>query len=405
VTAARAALMATTAALAAAPAAAASTATLTYDEPIAGVVDAAYSLTVRGQAGEENRISVVADAGGYTVTDTGAALSARSGCQPVAQGKVRCPTPQAAGERTVFVDGAGADDRLSLGAQLPETTTEMHGGRGDDLLFGEPEHDLLLGGPGEDGLVGGTGFDVLDGGTGDDVLHGGSGFDTASYEPRHVPVEVDLARGTGGAEGERDTLTEIDEVVGGRGADVLRGGPNADTLVGGQGDARDRASGFGGDDVVIAHRARGGAGSDSLDGVRLDCGAGRDFLYRGKHHPRGPFPLDCERIVALFVMLRPDPVRTSRDAAVFEIRCHRRRRCRGSLELRDRAGLLGRADFELRVSADDPGALHRVRVPLERRPTRRLARLRIDGIRAYQRSEFRTRVRRRAQAAPRSRSR
>jgi hypothetical protein len=373
-------------------AAVAATAELAYDEPVPGVVEAAYALSVRAGPGEANRISVSSSGDAYTVADGGAALTAGDGCAAVTPSEVRCPTVRATPDRSVFVDAGDGDDRLGLGPLEPNTLTELRGGSGADLVFGGAGHDLLFGGAGIDGLVGGTGFDELDGGPGDDVLHGGSGTDTASYEQRKRAVTVDLADGTGGESGEADVLSEIEEVVGGHAADDLRGSSGADSLLGGEGEAHDRADGRAGDDVVIAHRAYGGPGNDSVDGRVVSCGPGQDAVYRGSHRAPGPFPRACEVVVAVFVVVRAQPVATGRRRAVLAVRCARAPRCRGALELRDGRGRLGRARFSVRRGRN-PAAMHRVRIRLARRPARPLATLRISGVRAYQRSSFKMRLR------------
>ena len=370
----------------------AATVELVYEEPIPGIAESAYALSVVAARGEANRITVASNSDAFAVTDAGAPLTAGDGCQEVPRGGVRCPTPQPARDRSVFLDGGDGGDRLALGPQLTGTATEVRGGSGADLVFGGAEHDLLFGGAGADGLVGGTGFDELDGGPGGDVLYGGPGTDTASYQQRRTPVQVDLAAGTGGGSGEGDTLGEIEEVVGGRGADDLRGSSEPDALLGGEGPGRDRADGRGGDDVVIAHRAIGGPGDDSVDGRSLSCGAGQDAVYRGRHKAPGPFPRPCEFVVAVFLVLRAQPVATARRAVTFAVRCNGPMGCRGALELRDGRGRLGRARFTVRRGRD-PARLKRVVIRLARSPTRRVVTLRISGMRAYQRSSFKTAVR------------
>ena len=372
----------------------ASTTTLVYEEPLPLLdIPAAYALVVAGQPGEANRIVVeAADDGGYTVTDTGAPLEAREGCAAVGPNSARCPATRPVGDHSVFVDGRGADDQIGVRALPATTAVELRGGGGADLLSGGDGHDLLAGGGGADGLVGGAGFDTLDGGGGNDVLDGSSGRDRISYQRRRAPVIVDLAAGTGGEEGERDTLVSVEKAVGGLGGDRLLGSSGDDILVGGEGDARDRVRGRAGNDVVIGRRAHGGRGDDSVDARRLSCGKGLDTLYRGIHQAPGPFARECERLVAIFVVVQPQPLRVTRRRAVFGVRCHGARRCRGALTLRDRRGILGRARFSMRL-ADDSARLQRVRIPLDRRPARRVGTLRIDGPRAYHRSTLRTRLR------------
>ncbi|MFM4982104.1 type I secretion C-terminal target domain-containing protein [Aeromonas veronii] len=54
---------------------------------------------------------------------------------------------------------------------------KLHGGLGDDILFGQGGNDELYGDDGNDILYGGTGSDKLYGGLGNDILTGGEGKD------------------------------------------------------------------------------------------------------------------------------------------------------------------------------------------------------------------------------------
>ncbi|WP_270806701.1 VWA domain-containing protein [Aeromonas sp. QDB62] len=54
---------------------------------------------------------------------------------------------------------------------------KLHGGLGDDILFGQGGNDELYGEDGNDILYGGTGSDKLYGGLGNDILTGGDGAD------------------------------------------------------------------------------------------------------------------------------------------------------------------------------------------------------------------------------------
>lgn len=382
-------LVALLAAVLTAQTASAATATLVYEEPVPGVdSDSVYALMVTAGPGEANRLSVLGDPDGFTVDDAGPPLSAGPGCETVNANEVRCPTPQLAAQTSVFVDGGNGDDQIVLGDLLDGTTTEVHAGTGNDLVFGGDGSDLLLGEGGRDGIAAGPGADRLDGGAGDDVLQGGAGLDRVSYESREAPVTVDLAAGTGGAQGESDTLLGLEEVVGGRGADNLAGDDGPNTLVGGTGSARDVLSGKGGDDIVIGHTVAGGPGHDSLDGTRVACGSGSDVLYRSRYKIRGPFPRACETVLATFVFVTAGPAEMARRHADFGVRC-RAESCRGRLELRDRRGTLGAARFSMRQL----DALDRVRIPLERRPESRLGELRLTGAQAYERDRFRVRLR------------
>jgi serralysin len=152
-------------------------------------------------------------------------------------------------------------------------------------------HDVLIGNDAANVLTGGGGNDVFIGGRGDDTFNGGLGVDTASYEGAQTGMTVDLGVGKtfAGPEIGTDTLSSIENVIGGDSNDVIGGG-NAiivnrfegragdDQLFGGEGDdvldggmGMDLVSGGGGNDLLI-----GGANNDTFDG-----GPGSDTLdYR-----------------------------------------------------------------------------------------------------------------------------
>jgi Ca2+-binding RTX toxin-like protein len=178
--------------------------------------------------------------------------------------------------------GGDGDDRLTVPGPRPHGSADLHGDAGDDRLDARMAGNAGLdGGSGRDELLGSPGSDLIDDGDGvhpdRDLIEGGGGSDWLSYEDRHAPLTVDLARGVGGARGERDVLRSIEEVTGGAGDDVLRGtasrdalrgGPGDDRLVGGRG--RDELDGADGDDVLLLGPGRdngdGGEGDDRIDG-------------------------------------------------------------------------------------------------------------------------------------------
>lgn len=366
---------------------------LAYERPLRQLgIGAAYALSVAAAEGHSNRIAVAESADAYTVADGGAPLRAGTGCLQQTPREVRCPTPRAGEDRSVFVDAGDAPDLVTLGGVLPETLAEARGGGNGDLIYGSAGNDFLGGGRGPDVVVGEAGIDVLDGGPGNDILGGGPGRDAVSYQGRTRPVSVDLARKRGGGRGERDRLLEIESVIGTSAADVLRGTSRLDILFGGEGRGRDVLRGRAGDDGLIGYRAIGGRGDDVLDAHRVECGSGIDSIVRRTHPNPGPFAHACERLIAIFVVLRPQPLETGRRRAIFGVRCENVGRCSGALALRDREGVLGRKRFSLRRT-EDSERLHEVRIRFERRPRQRVVTLGITGTRAYQASRLRVRLR------------
>jgi serralysin len=164
-----------------------------------------------------------------------------------------------------FIGGDGTD---ALTLQDDDDTVYALGG--NDVLSGGAGGDTLDGGSGNDTLAGGNDNDTLIGGAGNDSLDGGPGNDAASYASGSVAVRVSLAiagaQATGG--GGTDTLTGIENLIGGGGADLLIGNGEANRLDGGAG--ADQLEGGDGADVLI-----GGAGRDVLTGGR----GGDTFLF------------------------------------------------------------------------------------------------------------------------------
>ncbi len=166
------------------------------------------------------------------------------------------------------------------------------------LLTGTAGNDLILGFGGADTLTGGTGADYLDGGAGDDtliagidnvrdILNGGAGTsDTANYSSSTANLSVTLngatlatVTGTGTATGNgngansavshSDQIQNIENFIGGSGADTITGNAAANVLNGG-----------GGNDTVA-----GGAGNDTINYTVTTTGlavtSGRDFIDGG----------------------------------------------------------------------------------------------------------------------------
>ena len=139
---------------------------------------------------------------------------------------------------------------------------DLRGDNGDNILQGGAGDDLLKGkGGGDDMLLGQAGDDRLYGGLGDDLMSGAGGQDWAVYitSPRGVRVDLRIL-GPQITRNGRDTLINIEHVVGSGKNDVLGGNSKANHLAGGKG--RDFLLGRGGDDVLI-----GNAGIDTAFGA------------------------------------------------------------------------------------------------------------------------------------------
>ncbi|MEN7538829.1 calcium-binding protein, partial [Aurantiacibacter flavus] len=149
------------------------------------------------------------------------------------------------------------------------------GGAGDDVLYGSEGNDHLYGGAGNDELHGGAGDDILSGDTGTDLLDGGEGFDIADYSFSLDKWSIDLAAGTASIVTTQnstlsETLSGIEGVIGGLGADIITGDGNNNRLEGGGGN--DTLDGAGGNDTFVfdgdedgVDAIHGGSGNDVIE--------------------------------------------------------------------------------------------------------------------------------------------
>ena len=186
---------------------------------------------------------------------------------------VQAAAPQCFGKRATIV-GTGRADHL-IGTPRADVIVGLAGrgdvikGRGgNDLICGNEGQDRIFGGNGNDKIKGENGLDTLFGQKGSDLLKTGGNLYGYCFTP-------DIANGGGGA----DTLigtTGIEQLSGGRGkdlvegrgaayddddcstfrADLLLGGEDDDSIVGGQA--------YGSN--VAGEVFNGGPGDDMLDG-------------------------------------------------------------------------------------------------------------------------------------------
>lgn len=143
----------------------------------------------------------------------------------------------------------------------------LQGFGGSDQIYGDDGADWIYGGSGNDTLYGGSGDDYLNGGTGADYLIGGSGVDQARYSTATSKVTADLQYANYNAgEAKGDSYSSIENLVGSKFSDSLRGNGSANKIEGR--DGNDWLYGRGGNDKLY-----GGSGDDKLYG-----GSGNDML-------------------------------------------------------------------------------------------------------------------------------
>ncbi|MEM4406832.1 MAG: hypothetical protein QXS68_07275, partial [Candidatus Methanomethylicaceae archaeon] len=156
----------------------------------------------------------------------------------------------------------------------------IHGGSGNDYIFGCTGNDKLYGDGGDDIIFGEAGFDKIHGGAGNDIIFG-DGWTTIG--PAWSNPEIGLQITSGGEKDEIYGEGGDDLIYGGGGSDVIYGGSGNDRIYGGSGadtiygdDGEDELFGQGESDTLY-----GGTDNDFLDG-----GAGIDFLYGGEGRDR-----------------------------------------------------------------------------------------------------------------------
>lgn len=151
------------------------------------------------------------------------------------------------------IEGGEGNDRVMGGEGADvilagQGCDEADGGAGNDVMLGGAGNDSLVGGAGDDTLDGGDGADIVQGGEGadridvtldgeDDCYDGGAGFDTLDLSSTTLGVTVDVTDGFAiGIEIGKDTIVDLDAIIGGSGDDQFVVGAKAMSLAGGAGD-------------------------------------------------------------------------------------------------------------------------------------------------------------------------
>jgi Ca2+-binding RTX toxin-like protein len=196
----------------------------------------------------------------------------------------------------IFDSGVlGAQGDAGTGSAITKGI-ELLGNRGNDQLTGGTGDDQLLAFNGNDTLYGLAGADLLQPGEDTDFVDGGPGVDKLDYLlNQNIPsVTLDLAfvgpQNTGGAGAE--TISNVEDVDGTAGPDVLRGdkGPNklfasnGNDVIEGR-DGKDTLEGWRGNDSIDARDG----GSD-----KVDCGDDNDKVVADA--PGVDTLINCEQV-------------------------------------------------------------------------------------------------------------
>lgn len=222
----------------------------------AGMIEAGdIGIALAGAAGPVARLS---NSGTISGDQIGVERSGPAGLVLTNTGTITSP-----GDAIRIVNGTGAeaDSRIVNRGQIEGAIRLADG---DDLLdsrTGSIEGSIDLG----------AGNDRLLLGTGSYSAKGGAGADTASYQADTAGVAVALDDGfEWEGEAADDDLTGFENLIGGKGADWLRGDVGANGIEGGLG--ADRLEGEDGNDSLT-----GGRGTDTLTG-----GDGNDVFVFGR---------------------------------------------------------------------------------------------------------------------------
>lgn len=253
-------------------------------------------------AGETNDLEISEVAGEARLVDSGATITPGPGCTTVTPNEVTCTHPFVLARLLDMSDTAevvSGDIYASLVGGTGEDTLTvcstcrgaLVGGDGADHLVAGDSFSFILGGSGNDVVEGGDGPDSISGDTGNDLITGGAGADTIApglgtdgvdggpdrdtlrYSSAGGPMLVDLKSGVALGQGP-DQFDNVENVIGSRFGDDLRGNGLVNRILGGDGadvlrgrDARDFLFAGGGGDVVYSYdgvldHVSGGPGFD-----------------------------------------------------------------------------------------------------------------------------------------------
>lgn len=146
----------------------------------------------------------------------------------------------------------------------------LDGAAGNDSITGEAGTDKLIGGDGRDTIIGGRGLDYIDGGNGDDLLEATSYYTyTAKYNYSYYNNLGSYVPGYYTYTYDYEVFSET--ILGGAGADTIRGSYGSDYIEGGSG--ADNITGDYGSSLYYVQQQKPSAGSDTIYG-----GDGADYI-------------------------------------------------------------------------------------------------------------------------------
>jgi Ca2+-binding RTX toxin-like protein len=219
-------------------------------------------------SGADDSDTLNGDAGDDTLLNNDGPETFNGGASETVGDEVDYSPTTAAASLTVDIDGVADDGRNCPGAScegdnVGTTVENVTGDTSPDTITGSSAtsvRNVLDGGGGSDTLAGGPG----PGGDGVDKFVGGSATDTVTYAARTGAITADID-GAADDAGEADEIeTDVENLIGGSAGDNLTGNLTGDNaLSGGPGTGNDTLNGLGGNDTL-----RGGTGANpSADGA------------------------------------------------------------------------------------------------------------------------------------------
>ena len=263
------------------------------NDSISGTAGADVIVTLGGDdsvvaLGGDDRICTGPGSDGVLGEDGNDSIDGEEGSSDVAYYFTASGPMQVNLESGVATGAAGRDTLAGI--------ESVSGSAYNDTLVGNAEINILNGAGGSDRLDGGASSDGLVGGFGNDTLVGRPGDGDAGiyFDAEQVGVQADLQTGVGGSfELGRDTMTNVESLIGSKFTDSLAGNEGFNFLLGSGGnDALDGRAGF---DVaffpfeavtasLVTRRAQG-EGTDTLANFEGLAGSARNDRLVGDSAP------------------------------------------------------------------------------------------------------------------------
>ena len=222
------------------------------DDTLSGSPTLGLKVTLSGGPGNDFFVQT------GTTNDSNDTLVGGAGTDTVDYSARTCNT-------NVTLEGTANDGCMGENDNVGLDIENIVTGSGSDYVVGSPLNNIINGGTGTNYLSGGAGDDTFDQGgpalnTGSDTILGGAGEDVVDYMQRTGSVTVSLTNTpTSGEAGENDKVgLDVEDGIGGAGADTLVGNLDDNTLNGGAGIDTVTDCG-GGSDIVLNCEALSGA--------------------------------------------------------------------------------------------------------------------------------------------------